>query len=135
VGAGAPASWADDGSGALVDGKRWFFVANYAFRLWEQMLDVLEKMAVVYTLTEDGAYAHKAGVLLDRMADLYPEMDFAPHFARGMECSTGGSGRGRIQGKIWETWTVQKASLAYDQVYDALIIQTRNLSVAVMDLD
>jgi oligo-alginate lyase len=121
VGPGAPASWADDGTGPAVDGKRWFFAANYAFRLWEMALDVMEKMAVVYTLTGDPAYAHKAAVLLDRMADLYPEMDFAPHFKRGMECSTGGSGRGRIQGKIWETWTVQKASLTYDHIYDALL--------------
>ena len=118
---GTPAEWTDDGTGTKLAGKRWFFTAYYAFRLWEKVLDVTEKMALVYTLTEDKRYAHKAAVLLDRMADLYPEMDFRTHFRLGMECSTGGSGRGRVQGKIWETWTAQKASLAYDHIYDALM--------------
>ncbi|MEA3401541.1 MAG: hypothetical protein U9R79_09910 [Armatimonadota bacterium] len=118
---GLPAEWVDDGTGVEIDGKKWFFAANYAFRLWQKMLDVTEKMAVVYTLTEDPVYAHKAGVLLDRMADLYPEMDYMPHYRLGMEASTGGSGRGRIQGKIWETWTAQKLSLAYDHIHDALM--------------
>ncbi len=118
---GGNPDWVDDGTGAEVDGKKWFFAANYAFRLWEKLLDVTEKMAVVYTLTGDPAYAHKASVLLDRMADLYPEMDYMPHYRLGMECSTGGSGRGRVQGKIWETWTAQKCSLAYDHIYEALL--------------
>ena len=35
--------------------------------------DVTEDLATLYTLTNDPAYAHKAGVLLDRIGDLYPE--------------------------------------------------------------
>ncbi len=123
---GGDPRWVDDGTGVEVDGHKWFFAAYYAFRLWQQMLDVTEKAAIVYTLTGDPFYAHKAGVLLDRMADLYPEMDYMPHFRLGMEASTGGSGRGRVQGMIWETWTAQMASLAYDEVYDALL-QDREL--------
>ena len=118
---GEPAAWVDDGTGIEVGEKKWFITAHYAFRLWQQLLDVTEKMAIVYTLTGDPAYAHKAAVLLDRIADVYPEMDYHPHYRLGMECSTGGSGRGRIQGKIWETWTAQKLSLAYDHVYDHLM--------------
>ncbi|MGI5820336.1 MAG: heparinase II/III domain-containing protein [Armatimonadota bacterium] len=118
---GGNPDWVDDGTGVEVGGKKWFFAAFYAFNLWQQLLDVTEKMAVVYTLTGDTAYAHRAAVLLDRMADVYPEMDYHPHYRLGMECSTGGSGRGRVQGKIWETWTAEKCSLAYDHIYDALI--------------
>lgn len=113
--------WVDDGTGVEVNGKKWFFAAYYAFCLWQQLLDVTEKAAVVYTLTGDRRYAHKAAVLLDRMADLYPEMDYQPHFKLGMEASTGGSGQGRVQGCIWETWTAQMCSLAYDYIYDALL--------------
>jgi len=69
---GEPAAWSDDGTGVEIDGKRWFFAAFYAFSLWQKVPDVTQKMAVLYTLTEDAAYAHKAGVLLGRMADLYP---------------------------------------------------------------
>ena len=71
-------------------------------------------------MTNDPKYAHKAGVLLDRIADMYPDMDFMPHFRRGMEFSSGGSGRGRIQGQIWENGTAMMLSEAYDSVYDAL---------------
>ncbi len=113
--------WVDDGTGVEVGGKKWFAAAFYAFNIWTKLLDVTEKMAVVYTLTGDPAYAHKAGVLLDRMADLYPEIDYMPHFRLGMEASTGGSGRGRVQGKIWETWTAQRCSLAYDHIFEALM--------------
>lgn len=118
---GEPADWTDDGTGMVIGENKWFFAAYYAFRVWQQLLDVTEKTAIVYTLTGDLTYAHKAGVLLDRMADLYPEMDYLPSFRLGMEASTGGSGRGRVQGKIWETWTAQMCSLAYDQIYDALL--------------
>ncbi len=120
VGGGNP-QWIDDGTGVNIDGKKWFFAAFYAFNVWQTLIDTAECMGIAYTLTGDPAYAHKAGVLLDRMADIYPEMDYPPHYALGMECSTGGSGRGRVQGKIWEAFTAQKLSLAYDHVYDALI--------------
>jgi len=118
---GANPQWVDDGTGIKVGGKKFFIAAFYAFQLWTELLDVTEDLATLYTLTGDRLYAHKAAVLLDRMADLYPEMDYTPHYRLGMEASTGGSGKGRIQGCIWETWTAQKLSLAYDYVYDALM--------------
>ena len=111
----------DDGTGVKIGKDKWFFAAYYAFRLWTKLIDVAEDLATLYTLTGDPAYAHKAGVLLDRMADLYPEMNYRPHYRLGMEASTGGSGKGRVQGCIWETWTAQKLSLAYDAIYDALL--------------
>lgn len=117
----------DDGTGYVQDGHKWFFAAGYAFRLWFDVVghygqqSVLEKLAILYTLTNDPLYAHKAGVLLDRVADVYPEMDYLPHYRLGMEASTGGSGLGRVQGCIWETWTAQNVSRAYDYTYDALI--------------
>ena len=33
-------------------------------------------MAAAYAVTGDTAYAHRVGVLLDRVADLYPSQDF-----------------------------------------------------------
>lgn len=117
----------DDGTGCVKDGQKWFFAAGYAFRLWQELVgrgdqkSVLERLAILYTLTGDPRYAHKAAVLLDRVADLYPEMDYMPHFKLGMEASTGGSGQGRVQGCIWETWTAQNFSRAYDYIYEALM--------------
>lgn len=114
-------SWVDDGTGMVIDGQRFFPVAHYAFRLWTELIDVTQDLAELYTLTNDERYARKAGILLDRMADLYPAMDYGASFKLGMEASTGGTGKGRVQGAIWETWTAQKLSLAYDWIYDALI--------------
>jgi hypothetical protein len=117
----------DDGKGYIQDGSKFFFTACYAFKLWSELVgassqgSVLERLAILYTLTEDPQYAHKAGVLLARVADLYPEMDYLPHYRLGMEASTGGSGKGRVQGCIWETWTAQNVSRAYDYIYDALM--------------
>ncbi|MDD5677312.1 MAG: heparinase II/III family protein [Kiritimatiellae bacterium] len=116
----AARTWVDDGTGVKIDGHKWFFAANYSFVSWTTLIDITKKLAILYTLTDDTAYAHKAGVLLDRMADLYPEMDYKPHHARGMEASTGGSGKGRVQGKIWECFTVDKLSQAYDYIFDGL---------------
>lgn len=114
----------DDGTGAEFNGKKFFFAAHYAYAIWSELLDVVETYAKLYTLTNNPSYAHKAGVLLDRMADLYPQMDYTPWFKMGMEASTGGSGLGRVQGQIWETFTVQKLATAYDQIFDALIEDT-----------
>ncbi len=111
----------DDGTGIEVGGKKFFAAAFFAFHMWWHALDAAEDMAVLYTLTEDKQYAHKSAVLLDRMADLYPQMHYRPYWRMGMEASTGGSGNGRVQGMIWETWTAEKLSRAYDYIYDALI--------------
>ena len=112
----------DDGTGIDLEGKKFFAAAFCAFQLWVKAIGVCEDLATLYTLTEGPRYAHKAGVLLDRMADLYPEMTFRPHYRLGMETSTGGTGNGRIQGMIWECFTAEKLSRAYDYVYDALIV-------------
>jgi len=114
-------AWIDDGTGAAINGMKVFVAAHYAYRVWSELIDVVRDLAELYTLTNDPLPAHQAGILLDRMADLYPAMNFAPHFALGMEISSGGTGKGRVQGAIWETWTAQRLSIAYDLVFDALI--------------
>ena len=118
---GGNPEWVDDGTGVKIGEAKWFFGAHYAFRVWHALIDAADDLATAYTLTNDARYAHKAAVILDRMADLYPEMDYNPHYRLGMEASTGGSGKGRVQGCIWETFTAQKLSSAYDLVYDAML--------------
>jgi oligo-alginate lyase len=118
--AGGDSRWVEDGAGVKIGKDTWFFAARYAFDLWVRLINVTKDLAVLYTMTGDPVYAHKCGVLLDRMADLYPEMDYYPFYRMGMEASTGGSGKGRVQGCIWETWTAQKLSRAYDYTFEAL---------------
>jgi hypothetical protein len=112
--------WIDDGLGVRVGDQQWFFAAFYAAQIWLAASQAVENLAVAYTLTDDPAYAHKAGVLLDRMADLYPDMDYAPWHALGMEASTGGSGKGRVAGRIAECYLAHRVSRAYDLAFDAL---------------
>lgn len=68
----------DDGRG-YSDGKdTWHFIATYlVYGQWKQLvLAGIENLADAYVVTGDPVYACKAGILLDRVADLYPEFDF-----------------------------------------------------------
>ncbi len=114
----------DDGEGYVADGQRWRFIGAYLiYGQWKQaIVGGIRNLAAAYVATGDPAYAHKAGVLLDRVADLYPTFDF------------------RREGVLYEgpgvagyvsTWhdaavEVRQLALAYDAVFDALI---RDLSL------
>lgn len=68
----------DSGKG-YSDGKHtWHFIATYlVYGQWKQVvLAGIENLADAYVVTGDPVYARKAGVLLDRVADLYPDFDF-----------------------------------------------------------
>ena len=68
----------DDGKG-YSDGKHtWHFIATYlVYGQWKQVvLAGIENLANAYLVTGDPVYARKAGILLDRVADLYPDFDF-----------------------------------------------------------
>jgi len=114
--------YVDDGYG-LVDGKgaRHRFVAYYnSWIQWRNIQSALAVLARAYTLTADPKYAHKAAVLLDRIADVYPEMDFRPLHKLGFEHSHGGSGEGRVLGRIWESALAQGMARAYDEIWDGI---------------
>lgn len=68
----------DDGDGYVAEGKRWRFVNAYLiYGQWKQgLVDGVRHLAGAYVATGDSVYAHKAGILLDRIADLYPTFDF-----------------------------------------------------------
>ncbi|MBL7189518.1 MAG: heparinase II/III family protein [Phycisphaerae bacterium] len=68
-----------DGGKGYSDGKRtWHFIATYlVYGQWKQVvLAGIENLADAYVITGDAVYARKAGILLDRVADLYPDFDF-----------------------------------------------------------
>jgi hypothetical protein len=108
----------DDGEGYVEGEKRWRFIGAYLiYGQWKQaILEGVKRLAAAYTVTRDPVYAHKAGVLLHRIADLYPTMDFGK------------------QGLVYEekgrsgyvsTWhdaceETRELALAYDQVREAV---------------
>jgi hypothetical protein len=115
-------AYVDDGYGWKdADGSRWDFIAVYVqWGLWPNLKSGIAALARAYTLTDDPAYAHACGVLLARLADVYPEMDWYALAQQGFSHSCGGSLRGRVEGRIWETGNGTRWALAYDQIYDAL---------------
>lgn len=108
----------DDGDGYVEGDRRWRFIGAYLiYGQWKQaIVGGISKLAAAYAVTGDPAYAHKAGVMLDRVADLYPTFDFGK------------------QGKVYEdpglrgyvsTWhdacaETRELVMAYDEVFDAI---------------
>lgn len=108
----------DDGEGCVDGEKRWRFIGAYLiYGQWKAAIVAgIRTLSAAYVLTQEKAYARKAGILLDRVADLYPTFDFGK------------------QGVMYEgppltgyisTWhdaceEVRELALAYDQVFDAL---------------
>lgn len=114
--------WVDDGYGLDYDGETLTFIAHYTYYLWRECTDATEKLARAWALTGDPIYAHKAAVLLDRFADLYPNIDYQGFVAaNGWGISDGGSHMGMILGRIWETGTASKLSWAYDVIYEQML--------------
>ena len=68
----------DDGEGYPDGPHRWRFIGAYLiYGQWKQAIVTgVERLAQAFVATGDRAYAHKAVVLLDRIADLYPDHDF-----------------------------------------------------------
>lgn len=112
----------DDGYGwQEPGGPRWDFVAVYTqWGLWSQIKSGIAALSQAYALTDRPEYAHKCGVLLARLADVYPEMDWHPLAQAGFSHSDGGRGRGRVEGCIWECGNGTLWALAYDRIFDGI---------------
>lgn len=108
----------DDGEGYVEGEKRWRFIGAYLiYGQWKQtVLGGIQSLAAAYVVTGDSAYAHKAGVLLDRVADLYPTFDSE----KEGYCYEKLNGPGYVS--IWHDACVETRymALAYDQFMEAL---------------
>ncbi|MCK5802839.1 MAG: heparinase II/III family protein, partial [Lentisphaeria bacterium] len=59
-------------------------------------------------------------ILLDRIADVYPDMYWNPLAKAGFKHSDGSSKRGRVEGRIWETGLATIMAQVYDFIYDGI---------------
>ncbi|HWB53565.1 MAG TPA: heparinase II/III family protein [Tepidisphaeraceae bacterium] len=68
----------DDGTGYVKGKDRWRFIPTYlVFGQWQQAVHRgILVLATAYELTGDPIYAHKAAILLNRVADVFPAFDF-----------------------------------------------------------
>jgi hypothetical protein len=115
------APYVDDGNGWLdAEGNRYWFVAHYVFwqRWRKDVFGALGALSHAYELTGDPVYAHKTGVLLGRLTEVYPKMDYAAQAYHNGKWPADIDGR--ILDYIWENSTIQNIALAYDRVYDGL---------------
>lgn len=112
----------DDGFGWVDEqGRRYAFIAYYChWGLWRQLQAALTSLSEAYLFTGQGRYAHKAAVLLARIADLYPAFDHLPLYKLGLDNASGGTGQGKIYGRLWETGICTTFILALDRVWDNL---------------
>ncbi|UTF52488.1 heparinase II/III family protein [Natronosalvus rutilus] len=114
--------WVDEDGYLGVEGARYHFVAyfNRVYR-WEQLLEALRAFRDAYLFTEDVEYARAGLVLLDRIADVYPEMDLSPYrYDDGYASVHQWTGQGKICGCVQETITVRVLVSAYDAFLPAM---------------
>ncbi len=129
----------DDGSGWEHDGQRYYFLREYAHMCYGTVVvPSLRSLTQAWLLTGDRTYAHKASVLLARLATQYPNYGWERVRLAGVDTSkledrrertymgpfggrhphyTWKSG-GMITDLIWETFCLEATAYAYDAVYD-----------------
>jgi hypothetical protein len=112
----------DDGYGYIdQNGRGHRFIGYYTWKYWAHITSGLNALANAYIYTGSKIYAHKAAILLDRIADLYPDMDWKPYADMGWYHSDGGRHMGKIEGSIWETSVIQQFADVYDKIISGTV--------------
>ncbi len=107
--------WVDDTTGYWdKEGNQLRFIGCYGFKLWEWILDSLVTLRDAFLYSNNPIYARKGLIFLDRIADVYPDIDYPYWFKKGFPCSCGRSGYGRLYGCIWEPFIAVKLCTAWD---------------------
>jgi hypothetical protein len=108
----------DDGQGYVDGNKRWRFIGAYlVYGQWKQaVLGGIKRLAAAYVVTGDRCYAHKAAILLDRVADLYPTFDFRQQALLYERV------RGNGYVSVWHDACeeTRELALAYDQIFSGM---------------
>jgi len=88
----------DDGAGwfdPAHDNHRYLFVAYYVWQYWNNLIGGVGILSNAYLYTGDQRYAHKALIMLDRIADVYPDYDWTAYSKLGYYHSDGGGAKAR----------------------------------------
>ena len=117
----------EDGTPYKNDGRaeRHTYIAEYShYGLWRgdggnggTIANAISNLADAYFYTGEKKYGQVAAILLDRMADFYPDFDRSI-WGNDVTHSDGGTGKGKILGNIWEGTQMNKYIIAYDMVFD-----------------
>jgi hypothetical protein len=122
--------YVDDGWGWTgPDGNKYWFVAHANHLVWQQpgpdsrcILNGVRSLSRAYILTGDRLYAHKAAVLLRRIAEVYPTMNHEQQSRFGeLMAAQGTRYSGKIINLIWESYYVAPSlAEAYDNVWETI---------------
>ncbi|MFK7691572.1 heparinase II/III family protein [Paenibacillus sp. HJGM_3] len=114
----------DDGWGWMEDNDDiWTFIAYYNhWGIWYSgfITKALDSLRNAYLYTGNPEYAYKGLILLDRVADLYPDMDVTAYpWNKGFDNGDPGihTAQGKAVNDIWETGLVKSLVLAYDAFF------------------
>jgi hypothetical protein len=114
----------DDGNGWQRPGttglkeRDWFIGYHVCFSRWNQPMNAIRNLAKAYSLTGEPIYAHKCLIVLDRLADVYPDLNGAnEQFYNNVwgRYSDGIFGPSYWAGGGWASLAV-----AYDMIYDTV---------------
>ena len=112
----------DDGEGYVEGNNRWRFIGAYLlYGQWTQRIEAgIKNLATAYTVTGDTVYAHKAAMMLNRVADLWPAFDYASQGLVYERARYGGGVAGYIWYAITSAITARELVAAYDKIYDGI---------------
>ncbi|HJP29465.1 MAG TPA: heparinase II/III family protein [Candidatus Latescibacteria bacterium] len=109
----------DDGQGFLNEaGQRWRFIATWlVYGQWKGLIWTgIDRLAEAFAATGDCEYSRRAGVLLDRLSDVYPTFDYSQ---QGFVYEKPGN-RGYLSNWHDACAEVLTLTVAYDRVREAL---------------
>lgn len=120
----------DDGWGWVgPDGNRYWFVAHANLLTWQRVthgpnsiISGVQSLARAYVLTGRPVYAHKAAILLRRIAAVYPNMNHEQQSRFGQLMREQGTRyTGKITNLIWEGNLVTPAlTESYDAIWETI---------------
>ena len=116
--------YVDDGYGWINDkGERFWFVGYYVFwqRWRDEVIPGIENLARLYLRTGDPAVAHKGCVMLARLAQVYPDMDYRTQAYHNGQWPAGIGGK--ILDYVWENSTARSFATAVDDLWPALALK------------
>ncbi len=128
----------EDGNYYTVDGKTWgvddgfgyrtgrvysngvkeehMYIGTYLWNYFSEVYNAILFNSRAYVFTDDPKYGRAGAIILDRMADLFPGYDFSV-YNKAYPSSDGGSGLGKLHGRIDDSDYAQKFALACDAFF------------------
>ena len=128
--------YVDNGWGwTAADGEKYWFVAyanQWFFNTY--IKNAIRNLGRAYLLTERPEFAHKALVMLHRLAEVYPGMDYEHQSRYGqMQKQNGRHYPGKVLNRIWETNFIQAAAECYDAVWNYIPVDQKLMQLLQKD--